>query len=116
MKKLFTVIAGVLMATSAFGQKTWTKIFNQDLENFSDPNMEYFECDERHGLERGPVRIVEDPADPTNHCIKVIVRSQAEAEAEGNMETEWNGNFISWDTQFFIRFNDKVPAGKDLRV
>ena len=119
MKKLFTLIAGVLMAPSAFGQKTGTKIFNQDLENFSDPNMEYFECDEKHGLERGPVRIVEDPADPTNHCIKIVVRSDEEATADGNRETEgWGDNvhLISWDTQFFIYFKESIPAGKELRV
>lgn len=116
MKKLFTLLVGVLLAGNAFGQTKWTTIFDQNMENnFDDQAMEFFECVERHGIERGPVRVVEDPADPSNHCIKVIVRSQAEAEEDGNMETEWNGNFISWDTQFFIYFKEPIPAGKQIR-
>lgn len=122
MKKLFTLLAGVLLAGNAFGQAKWTTIFNQDLENgFDDQNMEFFECSERHGANRGPVRIVEDPADPTNHCIKVIVRSDAEAEAEGDRSTEggWGGSpvhLISWDTQFFVYFKEAIPAGKEIRL
>lgn len=122
MKKIFTLLACVLMAGSAFGQEKWTTIFSQDLENdFSDPNMEFFECSERHGAARGPVRIVEDPDNPANHCIKVIVRSDAEAEAEGDRQTEggWGGqpvHLISWDTQFFIYFKEKIPAGMDIRL
>ena len=110
MRKLFTLLIGVLFAGSAYGQATWTTIFYQDMENgFEDPNKEFFECSEKHELERGPVRIVEDPDDPTNHCIKVIVRSDAEAEADGNRSTEgWGDNvhLISWDTQFFIYFKE----------
>ena len=122
MKKLFTLFAGVLLAANAFGQTKWTTIFNQDLENgFDDQNMEFFECSERHGANRGPVRIVEDPADPTNHCIKVIVRSDAEAEAEGDRQTEggWGGtptHLISWDTQFFVYFKEAIPQGKEIRL
>ena len=120
MKKIFTLLVGALMASNAFGQARWTTIFNQDLENdFADPNMEFFECSERNKAERGPVRIVEDPSDPTNHCIKVIVRSDAEAEAEGNRETEsgqGGTHLISWDTQFFIYFKEAIPAGKQIRL
>lgn len=122
MKKLFTLLVGVMLAGSAFGQEKWKTIFNQDLENgFDDQNMEFFECSERHGANRGPVRIVEDPDDPTNHCIKVIVRSDAEAQEEGDRQTEggWGGqpvHLISWDTQFFIYFKEVIPAGKQIRI
>ena len=121
MRKLFTLLIGALFAGSAFGQKTWTTIFNQDMENgFEDPNMEFFECSESHGINRGPVRVVEDPADPTNHCIKVIVRSDAQAQEEGEYQTEggWGGtptHLISWDTQFFIYFKEPIPEGKQIR-
>lgn len=120
MRKLFTLLIGALFAGSAFGQKTWTTIFNQDMENgFEDPNMEFFECSESHGINRGPVRVVEDPADPTNHCIKVIVRSDAQAQEEGEyqQETPWGGtaHLISWDTQFFIYLKEPIPAGKQIR-
>jgi hypothetical protein len=120
MKKLFTLLVGVMLGGSAFGQTKWTTIFDQDLENnFDDQNMEFFECSERHGANRGPVRIVEDPADPTNHCIKVIVRSDAEATEEGDRSTEGYGNdvhLISWDTQFFIYFKEIIPEGKEIRL
>ena len=120
MKKLFTLLVGALFAGNAFGQATWTTIFNQDMENgFEDPNMEFFECSERHNAARGPVRVVEDPADPTNHCIKVIVRSDAEATEEGDYSTENGANgahLISWDTQFFIYFKEAIPEGKEIRL
>lgn len=120
MKKLFTLLVGVLLAGSAYGQKTWTTIFNQDMENgFDDQAMEFFECAESHNLHRGPVRVVEDPDNPGNHCLKVIVRSDAEAQEEGDYETEtpWGGSahLISWDTQFFIYFKEPIPEGKQIR-
>lgn len=120
MKKLFTLLVGVLLAGSAYGQTRWTTIFNQDMENgFDDQAMEFFEVSESHNLNRGPVRVVEDPTNPANHCIKVIVRSDAEAQAEGEYQTEtpWGGtaHLISWDTQFFIYFKEPIPAGKQIR-
>ena len=120
MKKLFTLLVGVLLAGNAFGQTRWTTIFEQNMENdFSDPNMEFFEVSESHNLNRGPVRVVEDPTNPANHCIKVIVRSDAEAQEEGNyeQETPWGGtaHLISWDTQFFMYFKEPIPAGKQIR-
>ena len=33
MKKLFTLLVGVLLAGSAYGQSKWTTIFDQDFEN-----------------------------------------------------------------------------------
>ena len=121
MKKLFTLLAGVLLAGNAFGQAKWTTVFSQDLENnFDDQNMEFFQShDWRDGTEtqfRGPALVVADPENAENHCIKIVVRSEAEAEAAGNKSTEWNGNFIGWDTQFFIVLKDPVPAGKEIRL
>ena len=87
MKKLFTLLVGVLLAGSAYGQSKWTTIFDQDFENnFDDQAMQYFECSESHGINRGPVRVVEDPLNAANHCLKVIVRSDAEAQAEADAD------------------------------
>lgn len=121
MRKLFTLLVGAMFAGSAFGQAKWTTIYQQDLENnFEDPNMEFFQSrDWRDGSETqvtSTALVVEDPADPTNHCVKIVVRSEAEADAAGNKSTEWNGNFIGWDTQFFIVLKDAVPAGKEIRL
>lgn len=119
MKKLFTLLVGVLLAGSAYGQSKWTTIFDQDFENnFDDQAMEFFECSESHGINRGPVRVVEDPLNAANHCLKVIVRSDAEAQAEGEYQTEgWGDNvhLISWDTQFFIYLKEAIPEGKQIR-
>ena len=49
----------------------------------------------------GKANIVNDSEDPTNHCVAVVVRSEEEAKAAGNMIA--NGDHIAgWDSQFFI--------------
>ncbi len=59
----------------------------------------------------GAANIVRDPANPDNHCVAVVVRSNAEAYAAGNGITQDNNvtplkedlsNFADWDSQFFI--------------
>ena len=55
----------------------------------------------------GAANLVADPADPTNHCAAVVIRSAEEAEAAGNMIKDGNGNFADWDSQFFITLGEE---------
>ena len=64
----------------------------------------------------GPANIVEDPTDASNHCVKVVVRSEAEAREAGNMIEDGEGNCASWDSQFFIQSKDKIESGKRLKL
>ena len=57
----------------------------------------------------GQANIVVDPANPKNHCAAVVIRSNAEAFADGTaVTTDGNplkedfSNFAEWDSQFFI--------------
>jgi hypothetical protein len=69
--------------------------------------------------QRGTTTIVEDPADPTNHCAKVVIRARAEGEAAGNLTKDYTGNdgtYGSWDCQFFVYATQPIPAGKEIRL
>ena len=134
MKKFFTLLACVLMAGSAFGQKTWTNVIvNGDLEgtapSYNAPGdvsadaWNSFWVHEWPGDQSvrydGTANVVEDPADPSNHCVKVVIRSRAEGEAAGNLTKDYTGNegtYGSWDCQFFIYATDPIPAGKEIRL
>lgn len=139
MKKIFTLFAGLLLASgSAFGQSKWTSVIkNGDLEGAADPLWSSFWChDYRRGVEFDPesgqmysnddpengqfqgfAEVVEDPANPANHCCKVIIRSEAEADEAGNKVTpEGQTSLASWDCQFFIYANEPIPEGKEVRM
>ena len=147
MKKLFTLLVGVLMGSSAFAQKTWTSVVvNGDFEGtvpayeqWGTAEGEYAEDYDFASLtadkwnsfwvhewpgdqtkqQRGTATIVEDPADPTNHCAKVVIRSRAEGEAAGNLTPDYTkaaGTYGSWDCQFFVYATTPIPAGKELRL
>lgn len=65
----------------------------------------------------GRANIVIDPANEKNHCAAVVIRSNAEAFADGTgVTTDGNplkedfSNFAEWDSQFFI------SVGKDLAL
>ena len=61
----------------------------------------------------GAANIVRDPADPNNHCVAVVVRSQEEAQAAGNMIADGD-HIAGWDSQFFITLGeDKALKEKD---
>lgn len=61
----------------------------------------------------GKANIVRDPADPNNHCVAVVVRSQEEAQAAGNMIADGD-HIAGWDSQFFITLGeDKALKEKD---
>ena len=141
MKKLFTLLVSVLLAGSAFGQKNWTSVIEGgDMES----DMPAYEAWENGGFDYaaipadawnsfwvhewpgdqskrydGTANVVADPADPTNHCVKVVIRSRAEGEAAGNLTKDYTGNdgtYGSWDCQFFIYAKAPIPAGKEIRL
>jgi hypothetical protein len=136
MKKIFTLLACVLMAGSAFGQGKVTLV-NEKFEGEQDPTYSFFwiqdgrlegVTDEATGQGyvglgdakdipgwRQFAEIVEDPLNPKNHCIKVHVRSQADGEAAGNLRQD-GGTIVSWDTQFFIYTKEEMPVGKFIRL
>ncbi|MBP5799472.1 MAG: hypothetical protein J6W43_06140 [Prevotella sp.] len=134
MKKLFTLMTFVLMAGSAFGQKNWTNVIvNGDLEGtapayetldaVSADAWNSFWVHEWPGDQSvrydGTANVVEDPADPSNHCVKVVIRSRAEGEAAGNLTKDYTGNdgtYGSWDCQFFIYATQPIPQGKEIRL
>ena len=141
MKKLFTLLVSVLMAGSAFGQTNWTSVIvNGDFEG----NVPTYEAWENGGFDYaavpadawnsfwvhewpgdqskrydGTVNIVEDPADASNHCAKIVIRSRAEGEEHGNLTADYTGNpgtYGSWDCQFFVYATAPIPAGKEIRL
>ena len=61
----------------------------------------------------GTANIVNDPANPKNHCCAVVVRSQDEALEAGNMVADGD-HIAGWDSQFFITLGpDKVLNKND---
>lgn len=122
MKKIFTLMALLLLVSSgAFAQKRWTNIIeNGNMESPVDPEgFCSFWCHEfREGEEgqfAGFATIVEDPVIPGNHCARVIVRSEAQAEEAGNMITA-DGHQAGWDSQFFIYSEQAIPVGKLVKL
>ena len=135
MKKFFTLVAGMLLvASGSFAQEKWKDlVVNGNMEGQQDPKWSSFWCHDWRGEDvpemdpesnqqvdasgqfQGFAMIVEDPANPSNHCAKVIVRSEAEADEAGN-KVEANGTLASWDCQFFIYANETIPEGKEVRM
>ena len=64
----------------------------------------------------GPANIVADPTNASNHCIKVVVRSEAEAREAGNMIDDGNGNYAPYESVFFVQSKQKFESGKVLRL
>jgi hypothetical protein len=147
MKKIFTLIAGMLLISSgAFAQDKWTSVItNGDMEGAADPMWSSFwvhdwrtpeqvgefnpesgqQFDESSQTElsagqfQGFAEIVADPANPSNHCARVIIRSKAEADSLGNPTTDSGNNkpdWTEWDSQFFIYALDTIPQGKEVRL
>ena len=147
MKKLFTLLGAVLMASTSFGQTNWTNVVvngdfegtvptyeawgtaeggyaeDYDFSSIAADKWNSFWVHEWPGDQtkqyRGTVNIVADPANPSNHCAKVVIRSRAEGEAAGNLTKDYTGNegtYGSWDCQFFIYATQPIPAGKEIRL
>ena len=138
MKKVFTLFASLLLASSgALAQDKWTDlVVNGDMEGEQNPKWSSFWChdwrrgitdidpesgqkydgdDAENGQFQGFAEIVEDPANPANHCAKVIIRSEAEADEAGN-KIKADGKLASWDCQFFVYATETIPEGKEIRM
>ena len=111
MKKVFTLIAGVLIASSAFGQAKWTSVITngdfegEDLSNFWV--QEYREPGTGEQVAGAPA-VAEDVKNAGNHCAVVRVRSKAEAGQEDDLQR--------YDTQFFVTTDQEITAGKMMRL
>ncbi len=140
MKKLFTLIAGMLFVGSgAFAQEKWTDlVVNGNMEGAQDSKWSSFWChdwrkgitdidpesgqkydndDPENGQFQGFAEIVEDPTKPGNHCAKVIIRTEAEADEAGNkVVPDGQSSLASWDCQFFIYATETIPEGKEIRL
>ena len=143
MKKIFTLLACVLMAGSAFGQERWKDlVVNGNMESAQDPKWSSFWChdwrenvqfdpetgqkydestitENSQGMFQGFAEIVEDPVKAGNHCARVIIRTREQAEAAGNKTIDTQNNkpdWVEWDSQFFIYANETIPEGKEVRL
>ena len=132
MKKLFTLLAAVLIAGSAFGQEKWVNLVpNGDMEA-EMPAYETYEGMAAdawnpfwvHEFPKGEVgeaqyqgtaTIVEGLGRNSSKCAKVVARSDEQAIAAEN-RTEANGNLASWDCQFFIYATEPMLEGKEVRL
>jgi hypothetical protein len=105
MKKIFTLVAGMLLASSsAFAQAKWTSVINNgDLEG--DDVTNFWAKDWPEGEERveGPGRIIAEPGNESNHVL--VVRIPAEGEYS-----------YRYDGQFWITATEEIPANKMLRI
>jgi hypothetical protein len=132
MKKLFTLMAFVLLAGSAFGQQKWKNIVvNGDMEGNvvaydSYDGMpadawnsfwvhEWPKGEEGESQYQGTATVVDGLGVDGSHCAKVVARSDEQAIAAGN-RTEANGALASWDCQFFIYGTEPMLEGKEVRL
>lgn len=135
MKKVFTLIAGMLLICgSVSAQKKWTNVVVKgDMEGELPAYTTYDEMqgsggewnsfwshefpkgEEGEEQYQGTATIVEDPLDPSNHCARVVVRTDSAALACGN-RTEADGKLASWDCQFFIVATEPILEGKLCRL
>ena len=135
MKKVFTLIAGMLIVCGSItAQKKWTNlVVNGNMEGES-PAYENLEAMQAEGAAwnsfwshefpkneigeeqyQGTATIVVDPTNPNNHCARVVARSEAIADSCEN-KTANNGALASWDCQFFIYATEAIPQDKVVRL
>ena len=124
MKKLFTLIAGMLLVSSGVSaQVRWTNVItNGNMEGEQSTTWSSFWChDWRQGVEfdeasgqsyaepsenaivedppcmfMGFAEIIEDPAIPGNHCARVVIRTKEEADATGTATIDNANNKPEW--------------------
>ena len=134
MKKLFTLLVGALMAGSAFGQTNWKNIVvNGDMEGTAPAYEKYdgmpadawnsFWVHEWPKGEvgetqyQGTATIVEGLGKDGSKCVKVVARSEAQAdECQNKVVPEGQTSLASWDCQFFIYATEPMPEGKEVRL
>lgn len=88
-------------------------ITNGRCEGNETANFVVYEWRTNDARYQGAPNIKWDEVTPRNHAIVVEVRSEGDARAAGNATLD-NGNFASWDSQFFITFGeDQVLEATD---
>ena len=132
MKKIFTLLAAVLLVGNAFGQQKYKNIvvngdFEKDAPAYADYNgmpadawnsfwvHEFPKGEVGEEQYRGTATIVEGEGVDGSRCAKVVARSDEQAVAAGN-RTEANGALASWDCQFFIYGTEPMPVDKIVRL
>ena len=105
MKKIFTLIAGLLLTGSAaFGQAKWTSVINNgDLEGEDVTNFWAKDCPEDANVSEGPGRIIEEPGNESNHVL--VLRIDAEAELTDR-----------YACQFWLIANEEIGENKMLKI
>ena len=126
MKKLFTMLVGVLLAGTAFGQEKWVNVIvNGDLEadnipayeNWTDMTVEkgwnsfWYQYGKNGSAGKGTAVIEDGIGVDGSRGIKIVTRTDAEGQAAGNQD----GGFVSWDSQFFVVATEKIPVGAKIK-
>ena len=102
----------------------WSCFWVQDGRKEGEPNAITDEASGQgyYGASEGTIPawlsfadIVVDPLDPNNHCVKVVVRSEAEAFAAGNARTQ-DDKFADYDTQFEVRIKENIQKGDQIKL
>ena len=110
MKKIFTLVAGMLLASSsAFAQAKWTSVINNgDLEGDDVTNFWAKDFPEGDDRVEGPGRIIAEPGNESNHVLVVRVAEQSE-----DIVSTYTKRY---DAQFWITATEEIPANKMLRI
>ncbi len=121
MKKFFTLFTFVFICASMFGQNKYVDLVENG--HMEEPQSEDWSCFWVHEWRtmdeqtQGFANIVEDPLDAKNHCAKVVVRTEAEADEAGNkIKPDGQESLASWDSQFFIYVRQNIESGKKLKL
>ena len=130
MKKLFTLLGAVLMATTSFGQTNWKNIVTNgdceaDVPAYTDYttmpadawNSFWYQYGNEGTAAKGTAEIVSGVGVDGSRCVKVVTRTKAEGEAAGNQPIDGGeAKFVSWDSQFFIYCTEPMLQGKEVRL
>ena len=134
MKKIFTLLAAVLLVGNAFGQQKYKNIVvNGDFEKDAPAYAAYpgipadawnsFWVHEwpkgEVGEEQyqGTATIVDGLGVDGSRCAKVVARSEAQAdECQNKVTPSGQTSLASWDCQFFIYATEPMPVDKIVRL
>jgi hypothetical protein len=92
-------------------------VVNGQCEGQNASNFIVYEWRTNDARYQGEANMKWDEVIPRNHAVVVEVRSESEARAAGNATLD-NGNFASWDSQFFITFGEDqvLEKGDQIRL